>query len=528
VLSFAVSPLFLPLEAPADTKDEAMATATETASTNQVKVEDVGPARKRLTITVPASAVSEKIEESLGTLATQTVLPGFRKGKAPRNLLERKFGDTLRSETKNQLIASAYAAAIEEHQLKPVGDPEPGEGMEDLKVEAGKPLTFSVDVEVVPEFELPPLEGLEIKRPLLEITQQHIDDEVKRQQLQNGASTKVEDDFVEDDRLGGYAAVTKNDEEEPFFRQDNVLIVYPGKEDGGKGQVLGLMIDGLHDLLKGKKVGDTITITTTGPEAHERDDLRGAKISIAYEIRAADRITPASAEEVAAKYGLPSEEILREQIKMALEHRRDEEQATAMREQAIEHLADMVKFDLPEKLSAQQASRTLERHRLELLYRGVSQEEVENALAELRDDNETLTRRRLKMQFLLHRLAEHFKIEVSEQEVNGRIAAIAGQSNMRPEKLRSDLIQAGRIGEVAGQLRDQKAADRLISMAKKVDVTAEEWNKHIRGQQANRTSRKSPAKQSKSTKPEAEGKTAENKPEKKAAAPKKSAPKKSK
>jgi trigger factor len=213
---------------------------------------------------------------------------------------------------------------------------------------------------------------------------------------------------------------------------------------------------------------------------------------------------------------------------MALEHRRDEEQATAMREQAIEHLADMVKFDLPEKLSAQQASRTLERHRLELLYRGVSQEEVENALAELRDDNETLTRRRLKMQFVLHRLAEHFKIEVSEQEVNGRIAAIAGQSNMRPEKLRSDLIQAGRIGEVAGQLRDQKAADRLISMAKKVDVTAEEWNKHIRGQQANRTSRKSPAKQSKSTKPEAEGKTAENKPEKKAAAPKKSAPKKSK
>jgi hypothetical protein len=77
-------------------------------------------------------------------------------------------------------------------------------------------------------------------------------------------------------------------------------------------------------------------------------------------------------------------------------------------------------------------------------------------------------------------------------------------------------------------LRDQKAADRLISMAKKVDVTAEEWNKHIRNQQANRTSRKSPVKQSKSAKPQAEGKAGDEKPEKKAAAPKKSAPKKSK
>jgi trigger factor len=515
----------------------ATATETETAPTNQVKVENIGPARKRLTITVPAEAVNGKIEESLGTLLTQTAIPGFRKGRAPRGLLEKKFGDTVRTETKNQLIAAAYAAAIEEHKLKPVGEPEPGEGMNDLKVEDGKPLTFSVDVEVVPEFEIPPLDQLEIKKPLLEIGDERVEDELKRHQIQHGQAERIESDFAEGDRLAGYVTVTKNDEAEPFFRQDNVLVVMPGTDEGGKGQVLGLMVADLRDRLKGAKVGDTLTINTTGPEAHEREDLRGAKLVITYEIRVAERVTPATPMEMAEKYGLPNEDILREQMRMALEHRRDEEQASAMREQAVEQVADLIDFDLPENLSSQQAARTLERHRLELLYRGLPQEEVEEQLAELRDDNETLVRHRLKTQFMLHRLAEHFKIDVSEQEVNGRIAAIAAQANMRPEKLRSELLQAGRIGEVASQLREQKTADRLVHMAKKVEINAEEWNKLVRSKQAAAAKSESGSGAPKKTTPRKtepkaeikdEAKAPAEKPAKKSAPAKKSPSKKAK
>ena len=138
--------------------------ADETAATEEktydVKVEDAGPAKKRLTITVPVDVIAEKIEESMGTLAVQTALPGFRKGRAPKKLLERRFGTSVRSETKNQVIADGYASAIEEHDIKPVGEPEPVEKLDELELEEGKPLTFSVEVEVVPEFELPDLSGL--------------------------------------------------------------------------------------------------------------------------------------------------------------------------------------------------------------------------------------------------------------------------------------------------------------------------------------------------------------------------------
>src|SRR5690606_34956658 len=112
--------------------------------------------------------------------------------------------------------------------------------------------------------------------------------------------------------------------------------------------------------------------------------------------------------------------------------------------------------------------------------RGMTEAEVEEKLAEVRADSEQAARERLKRFFLLHRLAEHFNIEVSQQEVNGRIAAIAAQRNIRPERLRSDLAQAGQLGEIARMVRDQKAADRLVQQVKLVEVSAEEWNAYFK------------------------------------------------
>jgi trigger factor len=237
------------------------------------------------------------------------------------------------------------------------------------------------------------------------------------------------------------------------------------------------MIPDLAKRLKGAKTGETITIEATGPEGHEREDIRGAKLVITFEVRDVQRIKPAEPAAVATKYGLPDEQMLREQIKLALEHRRDDEQASAMREQAIEQLAEKVDFDLPEKLSAQQAMRNLEAFRLQLLSEGKTPDEVETRLAEVRGESDEATRERLKRFFILHRLAEQLNVEVSEQEVNGRIAAIAAQRGLRPEKVRTELAQSGRLGEVVRLVRDQKAADRLVQQAKKVEVSADEWNK---------------------------------------------------
>ena len=149
-------------------------------ASSDVKIEDVGPALKRLTITIPSETVTEKIEESIGTLLHEATLPGFRRGKVPRKLLERKFGSSVKTETKNRLIADAYAKAIDEHDIQPVGEPEPTEPTDKLELEEGKSLSFAVEVEVAPQFELPELEGVPVKKPLMEITDEHIQDRISR------------------------------------------------------------------------------------------------------------------------------------------------------------------------------------------------------------------------------------------------------------------------------------------------------------------------------------------------------------
>lgn len=458
------------------------ATEHSDAVSNDVKIEDIGPALKRLTITIAPDVVNEKLEESIGTLLHEATLPGFRRGKAPRKLLERKFGSSVRSEAKNRLIADAYAKAVEEHGIQPVGEPEPTEPTEKLELEQGKALSFAVDVEVVPQFELPELEGIPVKKPLMEITDEHVQDRIERQQARLGESARIEGGFQEADRLLGQVTLAKEGQDEPLFENEQALIVHPGAEDGGKGPVLGLMVDGLAGKLKGCSVGDTLTINADGPDGHEREDIRGAKLTITFRIIDAERPKPATVAQLLEIFGVESEEILREQMRMALQHQRDQEQSTAMREQVYKHLLSTVDMELPEKLSAGQAARTMEGQRLELLDRGLAPDEVERQLAEMRGDSEAQSRDRLKLFFLLRRLGEHFKVDVSEQEVNGRIATIAAQHGQRPDQLRTELARTGKINEVARMVYEQKAADRVIAKAAIEEIPAEAWNEILAAQ----------------------------------------------
>ncbi len=459
------------------------ATTEPTQAPPEVKIDDVGPALKRLTITISTEAISQKLEESIGTLAREATLPGFRRGKAPRKLLEKRFGTSVQDETKNKLIADAYARAIQHHGIQPVGEPEPAQPTESLKIEPGKPLTFAVDVEVVPEFELPDLSGIEIKEPLLEITAEHIDDRLRRQAVRQGSIVKIEEGFKEADRLAGHVKVTKKGETEPLYQQDDAIIVCPPEADGGRGPVLGLMVDGLAGMIASKRVGDTISIETIGPEVHERQDIRGAPLEITFRITAARRIEPATIERLVEIFGAGNEEDLRGQMSIALQHQRDQEQATAMREQVHRYLLDNVSVALPEKLTAAQASRALEGRRLELLERGLAPDDVEAILAEIRSRSEAEARDQLKLFFLLHKLAVQSGVTVSEQEINGRVAAIAVQNGQRPDVLKAELSRAGRLSEVARMVRDQKAADKVIAQARIKEVSADEWNRLIEQRQ---------------------------------------------
>lgn len=455
-----------------------MATATE-VTPNTVVVEETSPTTRRITVTIPADAVNDRIETSFGTLQLETVVPGFRKGKAPRSLLEKRFGSAIVKETRSQLVADAYSKAIEEKGIKPVTDPELTKESLDAELERNKPFTFTVDVEVVPQFELPSVEGLPVKKPVADVGADHIDQEILRQRYRWGTPSRIEEPLQHLDRMIGRAEVRIDGVDGIFFETDQALVVVPAVEDEGKGQLLGLLIDDLDKALLGKKAGDTIEVTTTGPEYHEREEVRGKKLTVRYEIRAAERITPAEIAALVEKFGLGTEDILREQVKFALEQRRDGEQIAAQREQVFEWLLEKVNFELPQKLSERQAARAIARQRLDLLQRGLDENTVEQRLAELRGQSEDQARSRLRLFFILARLAEQYGVQVTEQEVAGRIHQIAQSQGVRPDQVRQQLIRTGAINDVALQIREQKTADRILEKATVTDIPADDWNKEI-------------------------------------------------
>ena len=441
-----------------------------------VVIEDGGTSAKKVTITVPADAVDEKIELSFGTLQDQAQMRGFRKGHAPRQLLEKRFGKDLLNEARGQLIGAAYQQAIQEKELKVIGEPDFPEELAEQQLERGKPFSFNFTVEVVPEFDLPELQGVEVKKPIMEIEDKHVDEELERLRYRMGTPERIKGPFEPLDRMVGSAKVMVEDHEGTFFETEGALVTVPGENDEGKGPVLGLMIDDLQSAVEGKKTGDTIEMETVGPPAHEREELRGKTVTITYTIDDAERITPLEIDEVPAQLGLEGTDMLKERVKLELETRRDGEQRNAEREQVYEYLLENTDFDLPERMSEAQITRTIERQRMEMLYKGMEPDEVEKRLAEIRGQTEEHALNRLKLQFIMARIAQEFEIQVTEEEINGRIAGIARQRGERPDQVRNELTKSGAINEVASQILDHKASDRIVDMAKVTEVPADEWN----------------------------------------------------
>ena len=468
-------------------------------ATNQynITVEPAGPARVKVSIAVPVETIDSKLTSAVGMLKQQVQLPGFRKGKIPQHILEKRFGDSIRQEARNELIAEAWNQAREEHDLKPLGDPEPVGDPAELTLESGKPLEFAVEVEVMPTFELPEFDAIELQKPIVEVTDEHIEEEVVRQTIRHGNLEDVEGGAEEGDSLIGPASVILNDGDETFFKTEQTRISVPASD--GSGQVLGVHIEDLGKLVTGAKVGDEIVITTTGPEEHELEEVRGSKVEITFNVVQSVRVKPLTNEELYKLFGLENEDALKEQLKLALELRRDQDQASVLRKQAVDKVSALVEMELPEKTTAMQAERDLQRMRTELQSSGkLSLDEVEAEVAKARSGSTEQSKERLKNFFILAKLAEHFHVTVGEHEVNARIAEIAMQNGMRPEEMRSRLAEQGQLPQIQIVVKEDKAADQLVAACTVKEVPLEEWQAS-QGIEGGPTPKKTKKKSSKKT-----------------------------
>ncbi|MEM1071755.1 MAG: trigger factor [Planctomycetota bacterium] len=437
-------------------------------------VTENGPTSRTLSIEIAPDVITDRLETAFGTLRTEAALPGFRKGHAPRGLLEKRFGEHVRDETKGQLLSSAYAEAIDEHGLKVVGNPI-ADQTESIELVEGSPLSFSVEVEIVPTFEIPELSGIAVKRPVVEVTDEQIAGEVERLCLGEG---DLEDRDVAEpgDYITGHGVMKAGDT--VIHDIPGAVVQLPKSKD--EGMILGVVVGDLAKQLGSPKAGDSLTVTTTGPENHENEAARNAELSIGFEVETVARIIPAEADDLAKRNGLDDAAALEGVIRSQLEQRVESERATLVRQQIAAHLLKTIEFELPKRLSAQQAGNVFERRRLELMQRGVDQQTIEENIARLRSASAAEALRELKLLFILSKVSEEKGVSVSEAEINSAIVSMARQRGERPEALQQQLVQNRQINGLYQQVMEQKALDTIAQDAAIEDVSADEWNAYAK------------------------------------------------
>lgn len=448
--------------------------ATTTADP-KISLADAGPCRKKLAFEIPAPTVAEALQTAYAAYMENAALPGFRKGKAPKGLIERMFGKSAREEARNRLVSAAYQKAMEQHKLRVVGDPEGGEDLAEAELSPEKPLSFTLEVEVAPEFTMPALEGIPVKKPLYAVSDDMLNEELHRIATHEG-------DLVEREKAepGDYCTgkgIILDESGKNVLEIDGAVIQIPEEKSKGKGAIMGVLVDDFAKQIGAPKSGETIKVKAKGPAHHEVISIQGKPITIEFQVDRVDRIQPVALADLAQRLGVETEDRLREAVKQRLEMRTNVRQQAAMRRQIADHLLSSVKMELPTKMSERQAARNLERRRLELMYRGFPPMQVEQQIAEMRAASSDAAARELKMFFLLDRVATDLKVQVSENEINQRIVQMAIDRGERPERLRNELIRNNQVGMLVQQVREHKAMDALLSKASISDVSPEEFDK---------------------------------------------------
>jgi len=455
-----------------------MVTDTDTVelTLGDVKIEDAGPAAKKITIEIPAEVVDQRLEGSFGLLQTNAAVPGFRRGKAPKRLLERRFGEDIKNETKNELVRDSFQKVIKDNELHVIGDPVFDEP-EAIELTSGQSMVYSFELEVVPDFDLPDLDGIEISKPVVELEEEMVDAEIEDQKRRLGQVQIVEDEAQPGDYFLGSAKLLDESGEE-LGHLDETITQYPMPDAEGPGAVAGIKVDNLDKLLPGQSVGDTLNIKATGPEQHEIEAVRGKDITIEFAIQGVRRLIPATTEELSQRFGMSDEAMLREMVEGAMQSKIDSEQRDVMRRQVVRYLLDHVEVDLPERASENQAARNLERARLQLMQEGATAYQIEERLAEIRSASKEAAQRDLKIMFLLERLANEYDITTEEQEVNMRLVQIARQQGIPLDDLRKRMDETGQWSLLNMQVKHEKVSDFVINeKAKLVEKSVEEWNK---------------------------------------------------
>ncbi|WP_435009798.1 trigger factor [Tundrisphaera lichenicola] len=451
------------LETPSTSEDASTAVETKVKLDLDVQISDVGPCKKHVKVTIPRSDVEKQFKESVGEMAKEAVVPGFRPGHAPRQLVEKRFRKQVAGQVKSVLLMASLEQIDEDHKLNPISQP-------DLDVEAIElpedgPMTFEMDVEVRPDFPLPAYKALTIKSPVREITDGDIDVQVKAfreryaqliPKLEGGAEIG---DFVTANLTFRKDGVVYNEAKEIQFRLQTELRFQDGT------------VPGLDAVLVGVKPEESREAEAKIGSSSADPNLRGQSMQVTFEVLDLKHLRlPELDSAFFAMTGFDDLEDLRTALKGVLERRREYARRQAVRDEILTKLISETPFDLPADLVAKQEKATLRRLALDLRQGGLNDTEIRAREAELRANAHEETLRSLKEFFVLAKIAEAEDIKVEDEDMEVEIEAIAARTDESPRRVRARVEKEGLADALASQILERKSIDRILEFVKLEEV----------------------------------------------------------
>ena len=440
----------------------------------KVEVENEPHGVATLRIEVAPEVVSKEWDAIAANYSRYARIPGYRPGKAPKQVIERKFRKEIQDELTQALVSKSYREAIETKQLRVVSITDVG----DVEFGDDRSMRFKATVVTAPEFDLPDYKGIPVQLPDATVNQTDVDAAIERLCEQTADFVDVPNREL---AMGDYAVLDFTGAIDGVPVSE--IVPEASKNlHGGKKFWLHLapenFLPKFCEQIVGMKAGDTRSVQVEFPAEFPVTEIAGKKADYAVTLNEIkEKVLPAVDDAFAAKI-MPEKTLadLRHTIEHNLEHEKEHEVERAKEQQIVKFLHERISFDLPPPLLKNETRRALN----ELVHRnrerGVPDELLKGKEKELIDGAGALAANRLKTNFILHRIAEAEKIDVTREEIDEAIRTQAAHYNVSVDKMRKELEEKDRINGLAEEILLGKTLDFLkanVSVAPTETAAAE-------------------------------------------------------
>lgn len=403
-------------------------------------VEQLDPTRVKISVDVPYAELKPSIDEAYKTIGAQVTIPGFRQGKVPSRIIDQRVGrPAVIQEAVNNGLDGFYREAVEEHDLKPLGQPEveisevPGlDGTEDGD------LTFTVEVDVRPTIELPAYDTISVEVDPIEVTDEDVDAELEQLRTRFGTLSSVDRPAAKDD----------------FVTLDLVATI-DGEEIDTASDIsyqvgAGTMLDGMDEALDGLSAGETTTFETTFAGGEHAGETGTVSITLsAVKVRELPEADDDFAQ-LASEFDTMDE--LRTDLREQAAKQKETDQGAQARDKVLESLIETLNVPVPEKVVTDEVERHLE-----------SESRVDDD--EHRTEVTEETERNLRTQFILDSIAEAEEVEVTQPELIEYLISASQQYGMNPNEFAQMLDSSGQVNALVGEVSRRKALAAALAGA---------------------------------------------------------------